>query len=170
MHKLPLNCFSFNCIAMPALLLVFLSILPGCGSNEQPQQRETGRTLTYSGSVTFLTSDKEEITTIEAAIAETPEQRSLGLMDVRNMPADKGMLFIFEHEEPLSFWMANTPLPLDLIFVNRSMQIVRIHHNAQPYSERQFPSGEPAIYVVEVNAGFCLNHDITEGQFIRYSR
>jgi uncharacterized membrane protein (UPF0127 family) len=169
MHKHPLNSISFNCIALTALLLVFLSVLPGCGSNEQPQQRETGRTLTYTGSVTFLTSDKDEITTIEVAIAETPEQRSLGLMDVRNMPANKGMLFIFEHEEPLSFWMANTPLPLDLIFVNRSMQIVRIHHNAQPYSERQFPSGEPAIYVVEVNAGFCLDHDITEGQFIRYS-
>lgn len=169
MHKHPLNSISFNCIALTALLLVFLSVLPGCGSNEQPQQRETGRTLTYTGSVTFLTSDKDEITTIEVAIAETPEQRSLGLMDVRNMPTNKGMLFIFEHEEPLSFWMANTPLPLDLIFVNRSMQIVRIHHNAQPYSERQFPSGEPAIYVVEVNAGFCLDHDITEGQFIRYS-
>jgi uncharacterized protein len=164
------NFFLHNLIAVPVVMLVFLAFLPGCGSNEQPQQRESGRVLTYTGSVTFLTSDSEEITTIDAAIAETPEQRSLGLMDVRNMPAHKGMLFIFEHEEPLSFWMANTPLSLDLIFVNRAMQIVRIHHNAQPYSERQFPSGEPAIYVVEVNAGFCIDHDITEGQFIRYSR
>jgi uncharacterized protein len=155
---------------MPTLLLVVISIVSGCGSNDQPQQRETGRTLIYTGSVTFLTTGNEEITTIDAAIAETPEQRSLGLMDVRNMPADKGMLFIFEHEEPLSFWMANTPLPLDLIFVNRAMQIVRIHHNAQPYSERQFPSGEPALYVVEVNAGFCIDNDITEGQFIRYTK
>lgn len=170
LHKHSFKGILPNYFVMPTLLLVFLSVLQGCGSNEQPQQRETGRTLTYTGSVTFLTSDKDEITTIDAAIAETPEQRSLGLMDVRNMPADKGMLFIFEHEEPLSFWMANTPLPLDLIFVNRAMQIVRIHHNAQPYSERQFPSGEPAIYVVEVNAGFCIDRDITEGQFIRYTK
>jgi uncharacterized protein len=103
---------------------------------------------------------------VDVAVADTPEKRSLGLMDVRNMPRDKGMLFIFEREENLSFWMANTPLPLDIIFVNRSMQIVRIHHNAQPYSERQFASGEPALYVVEVNAGFCLDHDITEGDLI----
>jgi uncharacterized protein len=163
-------CYMYRLMAVPAFMLVIMVFLPGCGSNEQPQQRESGRLLTYTGSVTFLTSDSVEITTIDAAIAETPEQRSLGLMDVRNMPADKGMLFIFDHEEPLSFWMANTPLPLDLIFVNRARQIVRIHHNAQPYSERQFPSGEPAIYVVEVNAGFCIEHDITEGQFISYSR
>ncbi|MFU8860671.1 MAG: DUF192 domain-containing protein [Cyclonatronaceae bacterium] len=147
-----------------------LVILSGCGSNDKPQRSNTGRTLSYTGSVTFLDSGEQEIITIDVAIADTPEKRSLGLMDVRNMPANKGMLFLFEREEPLSFWMANTPLPLDLIFVNNDMQIVRIHHNAQPYSERQFPSGKPARYVVEVNAGFSINHDITEGQYLRFER
>lgn len=156
--------------AVPMLAAGLIFVFAGCGSNEQPQHRDPGRSLSYTGSVTFMDSGKEDIITIEAAIADTPEKRSLGLMDVRNMPADKGMLFIFDREEPLSFWMANTPLPLDLIFVDSDMKIVRIHHNAQPYSERQFPSGEPALYVVEVNAGFCINNDITEGQFIRFER
>lgn len=150
------------------LLPVILAIAGiNCNGNEEPRYRESGRTLEYTSSVVFLGSDGRELATVDVAVADTPEQRSLGLMDVRSMPMDKGMLFIFEREEPLSFWMANTPLPLDLIFVNRSMQIVRIHHNAQPYSERQFASESPALYVVEVNAGFCINHDITEGHRIR---
>jgi uncharacterized protein len=151
-----------------SLLLSIILLVSGCGSDEQPSPPDTGRVLDYTGTVTFLNADKEEITTIDVAVADTPEQRSLGLMDVRNMPAGKGMLFIFDREEPLSFWMANTPLPLDLIFVNRNKQIVRIHHNAQPYSERQFPSGAPAMYVVEVNAGFCIDNDITEGHHILF--
>jgi uncharacterized protein len=149
-------------------VILFLGpvLTTGCGNDEKVQTERAGRTLSYTASVAFLASGGDEITRIDAAVASTPQERSLGLMDVRTMPRDAGMLFIFDREEPLSFWMANTPLPLDLIFVNRDMRIVRIHHNAQPFSERQFPSGAPALYVVEVNAGFCVDHDITEGQYI----
>jgi uncharacterized membrane protein (UPF0127 family) len=84
-------------------------------------------------------------------------------MDVSDLPQSKGMLFIFEENEPRSFWMANTPLPLDIIFVNEDGEIVRIHHSTQPFAEENYTSGQPAKYVIEVNAGYCVSHDIQEG-------
>jgi uncharacterized membrane protein (UPF0127 family) len=84
-------------------------------------------------------------------------------MDVRNLPKSNGMLFIFEENQPRSFWMANTPLSLDIIFVNEAREIVRIHHNTQPFSESSFESEKPAKYVIETNSGYCISHDIQEG-------
>lgn len=96
-------------------------------------------------------------------MADDTSERNHGLMDVRDLPQSKGMLFIFEKNEPRSFWMANTPLPLDIIFVNTDGEIVRIHHSTQPFSEENYTSGQPAKYVIEVNAGYCISHDIQEG-------
>lgn len=90
------------------------------------------------------------------------------MMDVRDLPKSKGMLFIFEENQPRSFWMANTPLPLDIIFVNENKEIVRIHHSTQPFSEQNFESGDPAKYVIETNAGFCVSHDIQEGMKVSF--
>jgi uncharacterized membrane protein (UPF0127 family) len=108
------------------------------------------------------------ISSIDIAVADTPELRNLGLMDVRTLPWNSGMLFIFAQQERLSFWMANTPLPLDLLFVNSDYQIVHIHHNAQPFSQQQIDSVHPALYVVEVNGGYAVRNDIVEGNYIRF--
>ena len=80
------------------------------------------------------------------------------------------MFFVFEEQEPLNFWMANTPLSLDIIFVNESREIVRIHHSTQPFAERDFSSGAPARYVVETNGGFCISHDIQEGMQVNWQK
>ncbi len=87
----------------------------------------------------------------------------MGLMDVRDLPQDRGMLFIFEREAPLTFWMANTPLSLDIIYVNKNKEIVTIHTNTPPLSEQNFDSSSDAMYAIEVNAGYCLRYDIREG-------
>ena len=127
------------------------------------------RVLDYVSTVSFLKgSSGELISTVDVAVAQSQEERNEGLMDVRNLPQDKGMIFLFDEEEPLSFWMANTPLPLDIIFVNSDSSIVRIHHNTQPFSEGQLLSDAPAKYVVEVNAGYCISKDIKEGDRIRF--
>lgn len=89
-------------------------------------------------------------------------------MNVTNLPSDKGMLFIFEDNQPRSFYMANTPLSLDIIFVNEDKEIVRIHNNTQPYSDKNLTSGKPARYVVETNGGYCLSHDIQEGMRVDF--
>jgi len=142
--------------------------LISCGEEETAETVPTGRTLDYTASVSFLSAAEDTVATIEAAVADDDESRSTGLMDVYDMPRDKGMLFIFDDEEPRSFWMANTPLALDIIFVNSDMEIIRVHQNTRPYSERNVESEQPAKYVVETNAGFTLRYDIIEGMKITY--
>ncbi len=109
------------------------------------------------------------VSTVQVAVADDDNSRSEGLMNVHHLPADSGMLFIFEGNEPRSFWMANTPLSLDIIYANSDFEIVRIHRNTQPFSHEQIRSEVPAKYVVEVNAGYAMRHDITEGMKISFS-
>jgi len=159
---------------MPTKWLVtifFLSIiLVACGeeTEDTPQAETTEeRVLEYVTTVSFLDHNQNEITEIRAAVADDNRSRSEGLMNVNNLPEDAGMLFIFEEDAQRNFYMANTPISLDIIFVNSEYQIVRIHQNTTPYSSQSIPSEAPAKYVVEVNAGYTVRHDISEGDFIR---
>jgi uncharacterized membrane protein (UPF0127 family) len=86
-------------------------------------------------------------------VMRTPEQLSRGLMFRRYMPDDRGMLFDFKTEQPVQFWMKNTYLPLDMIFVSKAGKIVSIAENTEPLSEKLVPSGAPVGSVLEVNAG-----------------
>lgn len=126
------------------------------------------RVLEYVQAISFLSAEEDTISTIDAAIADDDEERSQGLMDVTELPATKGMLFIFDENKSRSFWMANTPLSLDIIFVNADKEIVRIHHSTQPYSEKNLKSEEAAQYVIETNAGYCVSHDIQEGMKVDF--
>jgi len=154
---------------LPYLLLMFFLNCNGSDKSELDDFR-TNRILEYRSEVSFHSANNDrEISTIKVAVAEDDNSRSEGLMDVHDLPADAGMLFIFEDNQPRSFWMANTPLSLDIIFVNSDMEIVRIHRNTPPYSHEQIQSDQPAKYVVEVNAGYSLRHDITEGMLISFT-
>lgn len=78
------------------------------------------------------------------------------------------MLFIFPQEQPLNFWMRNTPLPLDIIYINTDYTIVSIAENTTPYSTAQIPSKHPAKYVLEVNGGFCQSQGIVAGDRVEF--
>ena len=156
-----------------SLLLIAGLLLTGCSSGDEKVRDETpppARTLEYTASVSFLNGDGSVASVIDAAVADDDRSRSEGLMDVYNLPEDAGMLFIFDEEAPRSFWMAGTPLSLDILYVNEEMEIVRIHRNMPPYSHESIESELPAKYVIEVNAGSTLRHDITEGRRIMIER
>lgn len=125
-------------------------------------------TLTYSDTLSFISQAGDTLTTISIAVADEPKERNEGLMNVNSLPANKGMLFIFDQQQELSFWMANTPLSLDIFFVNADKEIVRIHRSTQPYTEQNFTSGQPALYAVETNGGFSVSHDIQEGMYVKF--
>lgn len=146
----------------------FLLISCNGEADTQTETQET-RELSYTATVSFIEQSDEEITSVRAAVADDDDSRSEGLMNVHNLPDDAGMLFIFDDEAPRSFWMANTPISLDILFVNSEMEIVRIHRNTPPYSHENIVSESPAKYVVEVNAGFTLNYDIREGMKISFT-
>jgi uncharacterized membrane protein (UPF0127 family) len=102
-------------------------------------------------------------------VMRTPEQLEKGLMFRRYMPDNRGMLFDFKSEQPVAFWMKNTYLPLDMIFISKAGKIVSIAENAEPLSEKLIPSGAPVSGVLEVNAGTAARIQVKPGDTVRAS-
>ncbi|MEO7864948.1 MAG: DUF192 domain-containing protein [Sphingomicrobium sp.] len=99
-------------------------------------------------------------------IARTPEEQQTGLMFRRALAPDGGMIFPYDHELQLAFWMKNTLIPLDLIFIGSDGQIVRIAENAQPMSLDLIPSGQPVTAVLEIAGGRSAELGITAGDMV----
>jgi uncharacterized membrane protein (UPF0127 family) len=111
------------------------------------------------------TDEGERSFTIE--IADDPGERSRGLMFRQEMDDDHGMLFVFEASQPVGFWMKNTPLPLDLVFIGEDGK-VRAIERGEPFSEAPIAPGEPVQFVLELNAGTAAEAGIEDGDLIRH--
>jgi uncharacterized membrane protein (UPF0127 family) len=96
-------------------------------------------------------------------VAADNESRERGLMFRKSMAPDAGMLFDFHTPQLVSFWMENTILPLDMLFVRADGTIARIKADATPYSEETIPSGESVQLVIELNAGRAAALGISQG-------
>jgi uncharacterized membrane protein (UPF0127 family) len=152
------------------LICVFLVLLM-IGGWSGPGDTAFGGAQTASpgdGELQFLRQDGSIAVSITIEIADTPEARIKGLMERWFLPDLHGMLFIFDHPEVQRFWMHNTPLSLDMIFVDQNRRIVNIAESTTPMSEQTYGSRGPAQYVVEVKAGFSKRHGIEEGMSIRW--
>jgi uncharacterized membrane protein (UPF0127 family) len=117
-------------------------------------------------SLQIVTSSGAHVFKVEVASDDAARER--GLMNRRFMPADHGMLFEFDRETPVSFWMKNTYIPLDMIFVSRAGVVTNIVANAEPLSERVIPSGPPCAAVVEVNGGVAASIGLKVGDSVRH--
>ncbi len=99
-------------------------------------------------------------------IAADDQTRAMGLMFRDTLADDRGMFFLFRREEPRSFWMMNTRIPLDIIYLDRDLHVVSIAENARPCRRapcRTYPSGRPAQFVLEVNAGEAARLGLAPG-------
>ncbi len=104
-------------------------------------------------------------TTVVAEVASTNEQRARGLGGRTNLKEGTGMWFVFDTDSLWSFWMKDTLIPLDMLWVDTDGTIVYIAHDVRPESYPQaFGPGVPARYVLEVPGGFAARHGIAEGQ------
>jgi len=119
------------------------------------------------GEVVFLRNG-QRIRKIDVEIAENDTEHQKGLMNRPYMADSVGMLFVFDRSEPQGFWMKNTMISLDIIYVDENKKIVSIQKNAKPYSEENLPSFGNAQYVVEVVGGYCDQHDIKAGDTISF--
>lgn len=137
---------------------------------DKAMNNKTSYSFVKEGELSFTSSDGKFLDGIEIEIADDDEQRATGMMFRNKMSEDQGMLFIFPNEIPQSFWMKNTVLSLDIIFVNSQMEIVKIHKNTTPYSEQSYPSLKPSQYVVEVIAGYCDKYGVKEGDKVVWRR
>lgn len=149
-------------LMIPAGLGLVLALWPR-------QPAESGPRFQKEGTLTFLRAeDNELIKSIDIEVAQDELEIQRGLMYRRSMEPDQGMLFMMPVEEPQAFWMLNTYLSLDIIFINSNKEIVKIQPNTQPRSLKSIPSQRPALYVVEVLAGFCADNGIEEGDLINF--
>ena len=105
---------------------------------------------------------------VPVEIVHTPATRQRGLMFRDTLPSDAGMLFLFEEERQQRFWMRNTNIPLDMIFIRTDRSILGIVENAEPHTDdSRFVPG-PSQYVLEVNAGFARKYGIEAGMMVRF--
>jgi uncharacterized membrane protein (UPF0127 family) len=120
------------------------------------------------GDLQFLRQDGSTVVSITIEVADTPEARMRGLMERWSLPEFHGMLFKFDSAEIQRFWMHNTPLSLDMIFVDENRRILNIAESTTPMSKQTYSSRGPAKYVVEVRAGFSKRHGLEEGMKIQF--
>jgi len=105
---------------------------------------------------------------LELEIADSAGERQLGLMYRREMPRNHGMLFIFDEEAPRGFWMKNTYIPLDMLFIDSNGRVVSIVEQAVPLTETMRNSTAPAKYVLEIVGGAAKEWGITAGTRIAF--
>lgn len=103
---------------------------------------------------------------VPVEIAGTPERRALGLMYRKELAADAGMLFVFEAADHLTFWMKNTVLPLDMIFITDDRRVLGIVKDAVPFTTTSRGVDGKSRYVLEVNAGFSERHGVRDGDTV----
>jgi hypothetical protein len=117
--------------------------------------------------VVVMTRGGEEVH-VSVEVADTPEAQMRGLMYRTELAPNHGMLFLFAEEKDHPFWMKNTPLPLDMIFLSPGHVIVAIHENAEPFSIVPIDPKVPASAVLEVKGGFVAAHQVAIGDKVDY--
>lgn len=136
------------------VVLAFLFAAPACAATG-PQSGLPVETITID--------TKTGPHPFRVEVAANDQSRETGLMFRTSMAPDAGMLFDFHEPQEVTFWMENTIIPLDMLFVRADGTIARIAANAVPYSRAQIPSGEPVQLVIEINGGRAQALGITEG-------
>ncbi len=161
----PKSRFSFQQIVISVLAIAVIGFF--IVNNFIPKEPKLEYyTFTKEGELTFTDSLGTLKTKIDLEIADNEYERELGLMNRNEMKENQGMLFIFDTQKFQSFWMRNTLISLDMIFVNNQKRIVTIHKGTKILAETSYPSSEPAMYVVEVIAGYTDKHNIQVGDKI----
>ncbi len=115
------------------------------------------------GPAVVLHNPDGTLTHVRVEVVSTPAMRANGLMYRRELDSDAGMLFIFPEEETQQFWMKNTLIPLDMIFIDAAKTVVGVVAEARPQTTTARGVGKPSKYVLEVNGGFAAKHGVAAG-------
>jgi uncharacterized protein len=134
------------------LIFIMLSGVNACGAEPN---------------VTIATKSGRDVA-FYVEIADSPAKRELGLQYRRDLAADRGMIFLFPAESEQTFWMKNTPIPLDMIFISRDLKIVGIVEQTVPFSLDPRSVGAPSQFVLEINGGLAKRYGIQSGDRVRF--
>jgi uncharacterized membrane protein (UPF0127 family) len=144
-------------------ILLFIVIGGGlylrAGQESAPSQAPVTAPLT-------ITAPNGQQHIFTAEIADTPEKMRDGLMFRKELAADSGMLFVLPAVQATSFWMKNTLIPLDILFIGADGRVAKVHANAQPHDLTPIPSGGPVAAALEIAGGQAAKRGITAGSTV----
>ncbi len=156
-------------LAMSCALAASCSKAPGADHRDGTSR---GTTATAAAPVqvpkVYLTGGDGRELAVEVEIVRTGPELQRGLMYRRHLAPDRGMLFLMGEEKIQTFWMKNTYLSLDIIFITREMTIAGVAANAPPQTLDTQMVDTPSLYVLEVNAGWCKEHGVADGSKVRF--
>jgi uncharacterized membrane protein (UPF0127 family) len=155
-------------LAVLALVALLVAATSAFAQTEVPPGLETPVATEPEASqlpVSTIVNSLGERIPVQAEIANTDAERQMGLSGRTTLAEDAGMLFIFDQEQPLSFWMKDTLIPLSIAYISADGRIVDIQ-DMQPLDETPHPSAEPAQYALEVNQGFFTKRGVAVGDTV----
>lgn len=153
---------------LPLWVLFIGMVIIAVSNFKDKEDLESKNYFNKQSEVYFISSDYRVLSKIDVELANTDYDRQRGLMNREKLEENQGMLFVFPYQDTLSFWMKETKISLDIIFINSEREIVTIHKNTVPFSLEQYQSSKPAQYVVEVNAGYSEKNGIRVGDRISW--
>jgi len=142
-----------------AMMVLFPALLPLIGATMAAGSEET---------LVIEKANGAEPLRFSVEVARTPQQKGLGLMFRRELPALRGMLFPYDKDQEITMWMKNTFIPLDMVFIKSNGEVIRIEEMTEPFSERVISSGGPAKGVLEVAGGEARRLGIARGDTVRH--
>lgn len=143
-------------------------VAPDCPAKEPADAPQVGKDPLRTATVTFPGAAIPEHPTpsLTVEIADNGNARQRGLMMRKSMPENRGMLFVFQERRVHEFWMHNTCIPLDMMFIDQDGYITGIEENVPTMNDDTYTSGCPGTYVLETNAGWSRKHGVAPGQKI----
>jgi uncharacterized membrane protein (UPF0127 family) len=152
----------FRALLLTSVLAV--GVLPACKSGGQKAATTTAPASVAS--VAIDTGGRKVLFRVEVAV--TPEEHARGLMYRSQLADDAGMVFVFEEPSVQRFWMKNTLIPLDMIFIGKDRKIVGVVENAAPETETERMVGAPSQYVLEIGGGLSAKLGIHRGESVDF--
>tara|TARA_Y100000815_G_scaffold56779_1_gene46046 strand:+ start:2238 stop:2720 length:483 start_codon:yes stop_codon:yes gene_type:complete len=154
-----------------ALLLILSGLVfTSCKNENTTSIKEDAIAFTQEGTLKITKPDSTVAASLKIEIAETDYETETGLMYRKGMAENEGMLFIFDEIQERYFYMKNTNIPLDIIYIKADKTIGSIAKNAKPLNEESLPSGLPIQFVLEVNAGLSDKWNLQPGDSVSWER
>lgn len=153
-------------LVRPGLALLCLALAPMAAAPVLAETVQAAPAAVRREPLTIVSANGAHAFSVE--VMRDDASRARGLMFRRSMPADQGMLFDFEVNQPVSMWMKNTYLPLDMVFIRADGTIARIAADTEPLSTQVIPSNEPVLSVLELNAGTAASLGLKPGDKVRH--
>ncbi len=151
------------------LLLISLSLCYSCKKTASDSE-QSKYAFRQDGELQIFDKSNHLKATFRIEIAQTENEEMQGLKYRESMDADAGMLFIFKQPDIYDFWMQDTYLPLDMLFISAEGEVNYIYENAKPFSEERITPDHIHQYVLEVNAGTVKKNNLQNGDIVKWKR